>query len=88
MKLDPDTGEVLDRIRVGDRPKEMVEANGYLWVVSERTNSVMRINPERAEVVGAEIPVGETPVGLALGAGSLWVSNNASDDVTRIDPGG
>lgn len=88
MKLDPDTGEVLDRIRVGDRPKEMVEANGYLWVVSERSNSVIRIDPERAEVVGAEIPVGERPVGLALGAGSLWVSNNASDDVTRIDPGG
>jgi DNA-binding beta-propeller fold protein YncE len=65
----------------------MVEANGFLWVVNERSNNVMRIDPERARRVGSPIKVGDTPVGLAVGAGDLWVSNNRSNDVTRIDPG-
>jgi serine/threonine-protein kinase len=87
MRLDPDTGEVLDTIAVGGRPKEMVEANGFLWVVNERSNNVMRIDPKRAKRVGAPIDVGDTPVGLAVGGGALWVSNNRSNDVSRIDPG-
>jgi YVTN family beta-propeller protein len=65
----------------------MVAAGGYLWVVNETSEDVVRIDPKKAEVVGDPIKVGDTPVGLAFGANSLWVSNNRSDDVTRIDPG-
>ena len=71
---------------VGDRPKEMAAAGGSVWVVNEASNNLIRIDPDKAKVVGSPIEVGETPVGLAYGAGSLWVSNNASDDVTRIRP--
>jgi serine/threonine protein kinase/DNA-binding beta-propeller fold protein YncE len=87
MRLDPDTGEVLDRIKVGQKSKEMVAAGGFLWVVNETSGNVVRIDPEKAAVVGDPIDVRDTPVGLAVGAGDLWVSNNRSDDVTRIDPG-
>jgi serine/threonine protein kinase/DNA-binding beta-propeller fold protein YncE len=87
MRLDLETGEVRDRIQVGQKSKEMVAAGGYLWVVNETSGDVVRIDPERAEVVGDPIKVGDTPVGLAVGAGDLWVSNNRSNDVTRIDPG-
>ena len=87
MRLDRDTGKVLNRITVGQRSKEMVAAGGYLWVVNERSNNVVRIDPESARKVGDPIDVGDTPVGLAVGAGDVWVSNNGSDDVTRIDPG-
>ena len=87
MRLDPKTGQVRDRIRVGQKSKEMVAAGGFLWVVNETSGNVVRIDPDKAEVVGNPIKVGKTPVGLAVGAGDLWVSNNLSDDVTRIDPG-
>ena len=87
IRLDLETGEVRDRIQVGQKSKEMVAAGGYLWVVNETSGDVVRIDPERAEVVGDPIKVGDTPVGLAAGAGDLWVSNNRSNDVTRIDPG-
>jgi DNA-binding beta-propeller fold protein YncE/predicted Ser/Thr protein kinase len=87
MRLDRGTGQVLDRIDVGGKPKEMVAAGDYLWVVNEISGNVMRIDPKKAKVVGKPIKVGNTPVGLAFGADSLWVSNNRSDDVTRIDPG-
>jgi streptogramin lyase len=66
----------------------MVAAGGYLWVVEERSDAVVRIDPRTARVVGKPLRVGTTPVGLAAGAGSLWVTNNGSDTVTRIDPGG
>jgi YVTN family beta-propeller protein len=66
----------------------MAAAGGYLWVVEERSNDVIRIDPKTATVVGKPIRVGDTPVGLTVGAGSLWVTNNGSDNVTRIDPGG
>jgi DNA-binding beta-propeller fold protein YncE len=87
MRLNLDTGEVRERIKVGQKSKEMVAAGGYLWVVNETSEDVVRIDPKKAEVVGDPIKVGDTPVGLAFGANSLWVSNNRSDDVTRIDPG-
>ena len=88
VRLEPDTGEIVDKIEAGDRPKEMAEANGLLWVVNERSNDVLRIDPKLARLVGKPIKVGEFPVGIASGAGALWVSNNRSDNVTRIDPGG
>ena len=88
MRLDPDTGEVLDRIPVGQKSKEMVAAGGFLWVVNETSGNVVRIDLKQAKVVGDPIEVGDTPVGLAVGAGDLWVSNNRSNDVTRIDPAG
>jgi streptogramin lyase len=87
MRLNLDTGEVRDRIKVGAKSKEMVAAGGYLWVVNETSGNVVRIDPKKATVVGDPIDVGDIPVGLAVGAGDLWVSNNRSDDVTRIDPG-
>jgi DNA-binding beta-propeller fold protein YncE len=65
----------------------MAVARGFLWVVNERSNNVMRINPKTAKVVGEPIRVGNTPVGIAAGARSLWVTNNRSDNVTRINPG-
>jgi serine/threonine protein kinase/DNA-binding beta-propeller fold protein YncE len=89
VRLDRDTGEIVGRpIPVGDFPKEMAFAGGFLWVVNEQSNNVMRIDPRTAKVVGSPIPVGRKPVGIAAGAGSVWVANNRSNTVTRIDPGG
>jgi virginiamycin B lyase len=88
QRLDPSSGaKVGPPIQVGNKPKEMAAAGGYLWVVNETDGTVARIDPTTFKVVGAPIKVGKTPVGLAYGAGSLWVSNNASNTVTRIDPG-
>ena len=61
---------VGEPITVGDRPKEMAVAGGYLWVVNEGSNSVSRIDPTNGQAVGAPIAVGKTPVGIAAGAGA------------------
>ena len=58
---------------------------GSIWIGSDTTNHVTRIDP-RTGVVIERFPVGSGPTNLAVGAGAVWVANRLEDTVTRIDP--
>jgi len=53
----------------------------------DAVGSVVEIDPETNEVIGAPIPVGANPIGLAFGAGSLWVANYSDGTITSYTPG-
>ena len=66
-------------IGVGRKPKELVAAHGFVWVVNSGSNTVSRIDPATNRLVGANLPVGREPVGIAAGEDSLWVTNFGDD---------
>jgi YVTN family beta-propeller protein len=86
VRVDPDTFKVVDTIKVGREPKEIVAALGSVWVVNSKSNSVTRIDPRTNRVVGSPIPVGENPIGITATRGAIWVTNFADDTVSAIKP--
>jgi DNA-binding beta-propeller fold protein YncE len=92
-----DDERILASIDVGDPPWTMAAGNGLLWVIAD--NSIVRIDPQTAEVVGKPIAV-DVPEqagleALAVDQDGLWVSivgwghiaaGKEVDSVVRIDP--
>jgi YVTN family beta-propeller protein len=86
VRVDPETFEVTDTIKVGEEPKELITKFGSVWVVNSKSNSVTRIDPRTKRVVGSPIAVGRNPIGIAATRGAIWVTNHGDDSVTAIKP--
>lgn len=84
LRLDANTGRVVERITTGNNPLALASDGGVLWVSDILDNTVSRV--DRTGAVTAKANVGRGPTGIALGLGSVWVSDSADDDVKRVDP--
>jgi streptogramin lyase len=69
----------------GAGPFAIAVGAGSVWVVTSR-GSLIRLDPEKPQVV-AHIPMSvEQPTVLAVGAGSVWTGNHNDSSVSQIDP--
>ena len=98
VRLDPTTGTVLDRIRIGmpipalgaestihaPVSNALLDGSG-LWVTDAIEGKVWRIRPAEGSVRSA-ISTGPGASSLAAGNGSIWVANRGDGTVSRIDP--
>ena len=83
VRVDPTTGKVVARIRVGASPLAVADAFGSVWVSNGDGGTVTRIDPVTNRVI-ATIPVGPVPYQMAPVDGRLWVSTQTS--AVRLDP--
>ena len=58
---------------------------GALWVTSEESGIVTRIDPRTGTVV-APVNVGNGPTAVATGEGAVWVVNHGDGTLARLDP--
>jgi YVTN family beta-propeller protein len=84
-RLNPSTGEVSGRIKVGKDPVSVVIAEGSTWVANTGEGSVSRIDPVSGKVT-ATIKVGKGPFIVAAGEGAVWVAKHRETTISRIDP--
>jgi virginiamycin B lyase len=85
-QVDPDSNQVLpERVPGPDLPSALRLAFGSLWVTSEATGIVSRIDPATG-TVQAEVTTQPGIRFLAAGEGAVWVLNNEAGVVHRIDP--
>ena len=84
-RVDPDSGEVVSKIPVGNSPSGIDTGFGAVWAGDDVDNEVLRIDPRGAGAVTAATPVGQSPVAIAAGEGAVWVANANDDTVSRID---
>jgi DNA-binding beta-propeller fold protein YncE len=82
-RLDPETGNVLRRLRLGSDVLPPLIDDRYLWIIAMGESSVTRIDQRSGQMAAA--PAGPLPLALAAGAGSLWLGDE-SGEVSRIDP--
>ena len=73
-------------INVGDNPRDVTFAGGFVWVVNTDSGTVTRIDAHDGTVAGKQIRVGQKPASIEAGAGSVWVSNSGDGTLSRIDP--
>jgi hypothetical protein len=80
-RIDPETGDVLDRFEVGQGSHQLVKSAGYLVVGSQDLErpSVLRVNPR----TGATTPIPAGPGSIAAVGSRLWVA--ADGDVLCVD---
>jgi YVTN family beta-propeller protein len=85
LAVDPESGRVVTRLRLGQGANDVVAFAGAVWVSNWRSNSVIRVDPTDVSVE-AVIDAGDTPGELAGGRSGLWVADTRGTRVLRIDP--
>jgi YVTN family beta-propeller protein len=85
-RVDPESGDVVAKVPVGNSPSSIATGQGGVWIADDVDNTVTRIDPKSASAVTATAPVGQGPAAVAAGEGAVWVANAQDDTVSRIDP--
>ncbi len=83
--INPESGEILAEVGVGDRPSAVTYGAGSLWVANSGNGTVSRIDPESQAVIDT-VQVGPEVAGIIFGYGQLWVADSSEATVSRIDP--
>jgi DNA-binding SARP family transcriptional activator/outer membrane protein assembly factor BamB len=84
IRLDPTTGQVLARIRVGAGTVGIATGFGSVWVSSESAGTVDRIDPADDRVVARLRLRG--PAGIAVAPSGIWVAESFGRSLAEIDP--
>jgi virginiamycin B lyase len=71
-------------IKVAGEPDWLTSTADAVWVTSEKTDSVVRLDP-RTNKPGTTITVRKPCSGLAVGFGSLWIPSCGGKSVVRVD---
>ena len=85
--VDQETGRVVDAVRVGGRPGEIVVSGDSAWIANESDSTVTRVDLETREVVQT-IGLGFEPTGMAAGGEAVWVVGGFQRRLVRIDQDG
>ncbi len=92
FRLDPGSGEVLKRIRIGGYPSQVVATSGAVWVASYGEgsgNRVSRIDPTTNEVAAEiETPGGAEDVAVDGETGDVWAVSVDRTDGYANEPNG
>lgn len=88
-KIDLRTAKVVAAVRTGiaspDGETNVVAGAGSIWVPSETSGKIARIDPATSRVI-ASVPVDSGTHYLAFGFNSLWAVSSSRHLLQRIDP--
>jgi hypothetical protein len=85
LKIDGATGEVLDVLEVGVRPRQMAFGAGAMWVTDCYPSLVYRIDPETL-TLEATIETRGCPSDIVVADGRVLVATTQEPGMSRIDP--
>ena len=93
LRIDPETGEVVATIGLGQEPGGLAFGLGSVWVTARHSPTLFRIDPSVNEVVDRfRLPMDGVETDLtgevAVGDGSVWVGHGAFNPgawVERLD---
>ena len=85
LRVNPRSGDVVDRVGVGRGPGAIAATSGAIWVVNTFDGTVSRIDPD-ASAVTATVQVGASPSGIAADDDAVWVASEQEGTISRIDP--
>jgi streptogramin lyase len=86
LRLDPRTGHVLARIRVGGTPADIASGpDGLVWVTDKERSLVFRLDPAGDRVVDS-FAAGPGAFALARVGPVMWVTSFAGADIRKYVP--
>ncbi|MEZ5244098.1 MAG: YncE family protein [Acidimicrobiales bacterium] len=85
-RLDPNTGEILQRVDVGGTPTAVISHPDHgLWAAVFDTGELVEIDRDSFEVI-QRVVVGQGPVGITGASSHLWVANHDEGTIAKVDP--
>lgn len=86
VRLDPTSGQIIERIPVAGTPSALTAGGGAVWVTSVPGPKVDRIDPV-TDSVTLSIPLaGARASAVAFGFGLLWVADTTDETLLGFDP--
>ena len=86
VRIDPQTGEALARIKVRRGPVSLAYTPGVVWAANWGAHLISRIDTKTNQLAGEPFRTGAAPYSMAMGDESLWIVNHDDGTVTRLDP--
>ena len=83
VRIDPETGKVVQRVRVGRTPWEIAYGVSALWVSHYRPDVLTRIDAYDETVT--QVPVRHGPLGIVIGQGAVWVAHYWDSLIARVN---
>jgi streptogramin lyase len=83
LRIDPESGRVVKRIRVGRWACRIALTDRALWVTRDRAGVVVRIDLRSGN--RRAIAVGRDPFDVMVARGSVWVSSYGTGTIARFD---
>lgn len=83
MRIDPDTGRVIERRNLGARLRALLAARGRLWVTANG-GRLVQLNPDTLGVVATRQVTGH-PDAITTDAGSVLVTDDRDRTLTRMN---
>ena len=85
-RIDPENGNVVDRIQVAGEPGSIVAGGGAIWVASTVGGTISRIDPA-TDTVTQTVRLGKaSAAALAFGGGRLWVADPTDQTLIELEP--
>jgi streptogramin lyase len=82
LKLNPQSGEVLDTVRVGKRPDGLVVSDGYVWTVNADDATLSRVDARTLDV--RTFGGGTSPSLVAAGEKVVWLVTSDGRSLVRV----
>jgi virginiamycin B lyase len=86
LRIDPETGETMARIKVRRGPVSLAVTPGFVWTVNWGAHLVSKIDTKTDQLAGEPFKTGAAPYSITVGDGSVWIVNHDDGTVTRLDP--
>ena len=86
VRIDPQTGKTIARIKVRRGPVSLAYTPGFVWAANWGAHLVSVIDTKTNQLAGEPLKIGAAPYSMAVGDGSLWIVNHDDGTVTRLDP--
>lgn len=83
-RIDPDTGDVRQTIRVGSGASGVAADDRSVWIANSFDGTVSRVDP-KANAVVQTIPLTSAPAAVALGPRAVWVASKDDQTISRLD---
>ena len=81
LRLDPSSGRVLGRLRIGETLADIAAApDGLVWVTDKEHSVVYRLDPTGSKIIDS-FPAGAGAYALVRTGGTMWVTSFAGSDV-------
>jgi DNA-binding beta-propeller fold protein YncE len=86
VRIDPQTGETVARIKVRRGPVGLAYAARTVWAVNWGAHLISRIDAKTNQLAGEPFETGAAPYSITFGDESLWIVNHDDGTLTRLDP--
>jgi YVTN family beta-propeller protein len=84
VKIDPETNEIVDVVRVGRRPAAVARVGRNLWIANSLDDTLTHVDTSSGET--RTLGGFQFPTSFAVQGRRIWVGSNSSGVVVAIDP--